>query len=577
MTASAPPTEPDSAAHHVWASRYRHGAERCLDDSLHRVACALGAAEPDQAEDWTERFFAVMQSRRFLPGGRIIAGAGTGQRVTLANCFVMGAIEDSIPGIFRALGEGAVTMQQGGGVGYDFSTLRPAGMLTDGSGRTASGPVSFMQLWDSMCATMTATGARRGAMMATLRCDHPDIAAFIAAKQQAGALANFNLSVLVTDTFMAAVRAGQDWPLVFPQADGSLAVHGMVDARALWDRLLRAAYASAEPGVLFIDRINRLNNLAYCETIHATNPCGEVPLPAYGACVLGSLNLAAFVINPFADDARIDHAALARVAGLATRMLNKALSVSGFPLPAHTEQALATRRIGLGVMGLADALILLGLRYDTENAREAAAAAMRTICHAAYAQSVELAREKGPFPRFARDAYLAAPFVSALPAAIRDGIARHGIRNSHLTAIAPTGSISLAAGGLSGGIEPAQSSIVCRMIRQPDGSSRDFTTINHTVQCWQALGRSALPPAFVAAAQVAPRAHLAMQAALQAHVDNAISKTVTVPADYPFAAFRSVFDEAFDLGLKGCTVYRLGTRPGQPVKTQGTGTAFARR
>lgn len=564
------PTEAVTISHHIWETRYRHGEECCLEDSLLRVAHALAKPEGGDSLIWEQRFLDVMRSSHFLPGGRILAGAGTGRRVTLANCFAMGVIEDSIDGIFQALREGALTMQQGGGVGYDFSSLRPRGSPAIGTGATASGPVSFLHVWNSMCDTMLSTGARRGAMMATLRCDHPDIEAFIDAKREQGVLPYFNLSVLVSDAFMAAVRNGQEWALVFPGDGGETImrewtgqenpvgcrVHRKLDARTLWDRLTRAAYDTAEPGVLFIDRINRSNNLSYCEKISTTNPCGEIPLPPYGACVLGSLNLAAFIIEPFTSEARLDEARLEETARIATRMLDNAISISSFPLPRQLERAKNTRRIGLGIMGLADALMMLGLRYDTRAARNAAARSMRIICHAAYEASVLLARDKGAFPLLRRDEYLAAPFISALPKSIQEGIRGHGIRNSHLTAIAPTGTISLVAGGVSSGLEPVLAPAIQRAIRQADGSKRTFTLHDHAVELWRQSGNAGLLPDFICAEEISPRDHLAMQAALQHFVDSAISKTVTIPTRYSFNAFRDLYQTAFDSGLKGCTAFR---------------------
>ncbi|MGE5723411.1 MAG: adenosylcobalamin-dependent ribonucleoside-diphosphate reductase, partial [Sphingomonadales bacterium] len=428
--------------------------------------------------------------------------------------------------------------------------------------------------------------ARRGAMMATLRCDHPDILAFIAAKQRAGALRNFNLSVLVGDDFMAAVRADAPWPLVFPADAGSgpqpvvmrqwtgtdapvpCRVHAELKARSLWEQLLRAAYDTAEPGVLFVDRINATNNLWYRERISATNPCGEVPLPSYGACVLGSLNLPRFVRDPFTPDARLDRAAVRRAARLGVRMLDNAIDSGRFPLPHQAEIARTTRRIGLGIMGLADALLMLGLRYDSREGRRWAGSAMRTICHAAYRTSIGLAAEKGSFPAFDRDRYLQGQFIRSLPADIRTGIARDGIRNSHLLAIAPTGSISLLAGAVSSGLEPIFAPSYRRTLRDAHGVERMFDVADRAISEWQSVaGRSPLPPAYVGASEIAAEDQLAMQAALQACVDNAISKTVTVAADLPFEGFRSVYDRAFDLGLKGCTVFRPGTVRGAVVST----------
>ncbi|HEY8519149.1 MAG TPA: adenosylcobalamin-dependent ribonucleoside-diphosphate reductase [Gammaproteobacteria bacterium] len=563
-------------ARHIWETKYRYrspdgGGDRTIEDTWRRIARALAAAERDPA--WEARFYSALEGFRFLPGGRIQAGAGTGRRVTLFNCFVMGTIEDSMDGIFDGLKEGALTMQQGGGVGYDFSTLRPRGTPAKAVGGVASGPVSFMRIWDAMCATLLSTGARRGAMMATLRCDHPDIIDFIRAKQTPGELRNFNLSVLVSDELMEAVREDREWPLVFPAADdrgetimrrwsGSLEpvpcrVHARVSARALWDTLMRATYDYAEPGVLFIDRINRLNNLWYREHISATNPCGELPLPPYGACDLGSINLVAFVREPFTPRAALDLEAIADTARIAVRMMDDVIDVSRFPLPRQAEMARGARRIGLGVTGLADALIMLGLHYGEAPARELAARVMQTICHTAYRASIELAREKGPFPFFDRDRYLEGAFVQSLPADIRDGIARDGIRNSHLTAIAPTGTISLLANNVSSGIEPVFDFRYRRQVLAADGTLREHELTDYALERWRALhGVAPRPRAFVTALELAPSAHLDMQAALQPYVDSSISKTINVPTDFPFERFKDVYRYAFEQGLKGCTTYR---------------------
>jgi ribonucleoside-diphosphate reductase alpha chain len=560
---------PNRLAEEIWASRYRAaaagpGAEASIDATWDRVARALAAAEPRDRADWERRFREALADFRFLPGGRILAGAGTGRRVTLFNCFVMGRIEDSLDGIFTALREGALTLQAGGGVGYDFSTLRPAGSSADAAGTIASGPVSFLHVWDAMCATVQSTGARRGAMMGTLACDHPDIEGFVAAKRQRGALTRFNLSVLVTDALLRAVRDDADWPLAFGARD-AVEARRSVRARALWDAIVGSAYACAEPGVIFIDRVRALDNLGYAETIAATNPCGEVPLPPYGACDLGSLNLTRFVRAPFTAQARLDGEALAAVARVATRMLDNVYEISAFPLPQQAATARAARRIGLGITGLADALIMLGLRYDSDEARRVAAEAMRTIKESAYEASVALASEKGAFPLYDRDRYLAAPFVAGLPAPLRDAIRRHGIRNSHLTAIAPAGTISLLAGNVSSGLEPVFALEYERTVRQADGTPRRATVACAALAELRRLAgeRAPLPPAFVTVAAIAPDAQLAMQAALQRHVDNAISKTVTVSADIPLAEFGAIYLRAFELGLKGCTVFRPNPVTGQ--------------
>lgn len=542
----------------VWAQRYRfapvHGvAETSIDATWDRVANALAAVEQDDRPRWAARFREALADFRFLPGGRILAGAGTARRVTLFNCFVMGTLEDSLDGIFDALREAALTMQLGGGIGTDFSTLRPEGAHADATGGHASGPVSFMHLWDQMCATVTDVGPRRGAMMGTLSCEHPDVEQFIVAKQQPGKLTRFNLSVLVTDAFMRAVGDDREWTLSFAR----IGMKRRVRARALWDRIVASAYASAEPGVLFIDRIRDEDNLAYAETISATNPCGEIPLPPYGACDLGSLNLTQFVLAPFTARARFDLEALAATAKIATRMLDNVYSASTFPLPQQAEAARASRRLGLGLTGLADALIMLGLRYDSPGGRAAAVEAMRTINEAAYETSIALARERGSFARFDAPRYVAAPFVSRLPESLRDAIARDGIRNSHLTAIAPAGTISLVAGNVSSGLEPVFALEYTRNLRQPDGSIVRVGVESYALAAWLRLkGEAPLPDTFVTASTVSADAQIAMQAALQPHVDNAISKTTNVPADIPFDDFERIYRRAWELGLKGCTVFR---------------------
>jgi ribonucleoside-diphosphate reductase alpha chain len=409
-----------------------------------------------------------------------------------------------------------------------------------------------MHIWDAMCATLLSTGARRGAMMATLRCDHPDIERFVEAKRDPAALRHFNLSVLVTDAFMRAVAADAEWPLRFP----GLGVVRTVRAAELWQRILHDAYDTAEPGVLFIDAINRDNTLADRETISATNPCGEIPLPPYGACDLGSLNLAAFVQAPFSAKARVDFDALADAAAIAVRFLDNVIEVSRYPLPAQAQQATSTRRIGLGITGLADSLVLLGLRYDSEAARQLAALVLQTLRDAAYRASIELAAEKGAFPAFAPEPFLASGFASRLPDDIRAAIAARGIRNSHLLAIAPTGTISLLANNLSSGIEPIFSAEAERRVLDADGHYRTHRVVDAACQSWRQRGGEGLPPAWIEAQAIDPRAHLSMQAALQPFVDNAISKTINVAADMPFERFEDLYREAHALGLKGCTVFR---------------------
>ena len=550
----------DPIAREIWAMKYRFSpddggdAETEMEDSWRRVAHAVSAAErPGDRLVWADSFYRILEGYRFLPAGRILAGAGTHRNVTLFNCFVMGRIPDSLDGIFTQLKEAALTMQQGGGIGHDFSTLRPRGAAVKGVGADASGPISFMEVWDAMCKTIMSAGTRRGAMMGTMRCDHPDIEAFVAAKQQAGRLRNFNLSVLVTDAFMAAVKARAEWPLVF---DGR--TFASIPAVRLWDQIMRATYESAEPGVIFIDRINAENNLSYCETIGATNPCGEQPLPPYGACLLGSLNLTRFVVNAFGEQARVDDGALRQTAATAVRFMDNVIDISNYPLPQQRAEALAKRRIGLGITGLADALAMCGLRYGTPQAAEAAGQWMAAIEDAAYRSSIALAEERGPFPLFDASRFGASGHAARLPTHLRSDIMARGLRNGLLTSIAPTGTISLIAGNVSSGIEPIFSIRYERKVLQPDGSHRIGTVADYAASLyWEMQGADApLPPAFVTADQLIPADHLLMQAAVQKHVDSSISKTINIPEDFPFEEFKGVYEEAYDLGLKGCTTYR---------------------
>ena len=541
----------------IWDMKYRlkdasgTPVDATVEDTWRRIARATAAVEADPAA-WEETFYAALADFRFLPAGRITAGAGTGRAVTLFNCFVMGTIPDSMGGIFDALREAALTMQQGGGIGYDFSTIRPRGAAVKGVAADASGPLSFMDVWDAMCRTIMSAGSRRGAMMATLRCDHPDIEAFVAAKSEPVRLRMFNLSVLVTDPFMAAVKADGPWDLVFGGA-----VHRTVRARDLWDRIMRATYDYAEPGVIFIDRINAMNNLAYCETIAATNPCGEQPLPPYGACLLGSINLARLVRDPFAPGAAMDMAELDDLVRTAVRMMDNVVDASRFPLEAQAAEAQAKRRIGLGVTGLADALLMLGLRYGSEEAAAVTEGWMHAVARAAYLASADLAREKGAFPLFDAAPFLASGTMRGMDADVRAAVAEHGLRNALLTSVAPTGTISLYAGNVSSGIEPVFAYAYTRKVLQKDGSRTEEEIVDFAVQLWRDRhGDAALPGHFVDAQSLPPLDHVRMQAAAQRWVDSSISKTINCPEDISFEAFREVYMAAWDQGCKGCTTYR---------------------
>lgn len=567
----------------VLREKYAKGAERGLDGPeavravRSRVARALAAVEDDPAAHEADFLHALEAG--FIPGGRINAAAGSGIReATLINCFVQ-PVGDSVsetvdgkPGIYIALREAAETMRRGGGVGYDFSAIRPRGARVHGTASSASGPISYMHVFDQSCATVESAGARRGAQMGVLRADHPDILEFVGAKRQAGRLNNFNISVGVPDALMRAVEADGSFDLVHKaepgaaqiaagahqRADGTW-VYATIRARELWSAIMRSTYEAAEPGVLFLDRINGENNLAYCETIAATNPCGEIPIPDHGCCCLGSMDLTRFVSNPFTPDATFEHARFAAIVAIAVRMLDNVLSTTVWPLPEQAREAETKRRIGLGFTGLGDALILMGLRYDSEAARTRAAEIARTMRDAAYRASVALAREKGAFPLFDAERYLASGMTSRLPEDIRAEIRTHGIRNSHLLSIAPTGTISLAfADNASNGIEPAYSWFYTRKKREADGSMREYRVEDHAWRLWRAMGGDpvALPSAFVNALEISARDHMLMQAAIQPMIDAAISKTVNVPEAYAFEDFETLYLDAWHAGLKGITTYR---------------------
>ena len=544
-------------AEQIWDMKYRFKAadgtplDATVQDTWRRIARALAVVEKDPAL-WEDRFYAALEDFKYLPAGRITAGAGTARSVTLFNCFVMGTVPDSMGGIFDGLREAALTMQQGGGIGYDFSTIRPKGSAVMGVAADASGPLSFMDVWDAMCRTIMSAGSRRGAMMATMRCDHPDIEAFIGAKSDPVRLRMFNMSVLITDPFMAAVKSDGSWDLQFGGK-----VYRTVQARALWDQIMKSTYDFAEPGVIFIDRINAANNLNYVETIAATNPCGEQPLPPYGACLLGSINLSRLVVDPFGAKAQLDLVALDDLVTTAVRMMDNVVDASRFPLPQQEAEAKAKRRIGLGVTGLADALLMVGSRYGSDQAAALTERWMHQIARAAYLASVALAREKGAFPLFDADKYLASGTMQHMDADVCAAIRQYGIRNALLTSIAPTGTISLYAGNVSSGIEPVFAYAYTRKVLQKDGSRTEEEVVDYAVQMWRdRMGDAPLPDYFVNAQTLAPLDHVKMQAAAQKWVDSSISKTINCPEDISFDDFKQVYMAAWDQGCKGCTTYR---------------------
>ncbi|GBE49181.1 ribonucleoside-diphosphate reductase NrdZ [bacterium BMS3Bbin13] len=561
----------------VLKEKYAKGEEQTREDIFARVARSLAAVErnPDR---WTSCFVGALRSG-FIPAGRIMSAAGTDIRATLINCFVQpvgdamtGVDEHYRPGIMNALAEASETMRRGGGVGYQFGHIRPHGAKVHGTHSSASGPLSYMDVFDSMCKTVESAGARRGAQMGVLRCDHPDIEAFVVAKQQPGRLTQFNISIGVTDKFMSAVEKDLKWELVHSsepdegriqegayRREDDMWVYRRIRARDLWEKVMQNTYDHAEPGILFVDPMNRENNLHYVETLEATNPCAEQPLPDYGCCCLGSIDLTKFVTSAFTTDASFDFDGFADTVRVAIRMLDNVLDVTYWPSEKQRAEAHAKRRIGLGFTGLGDCLVMLGVRYDADEGRALASRIAEFMRDESYKASIGLAKEKGAFPMFRLPEYLESGFTSRLPEIIRRSIAKDGIRNSHLLSIAPTGTISLAfADNVSNGIEPAFSWSYTRKKREADGATKEYIVEDHAYRTYREHGGEVdhLPDYFVTALSIRAIDHLKMVAAVAPFIDTSISKTVNVPEDYPYEDFKDLYFKAWKSGCKGLATFR---------------------
>ena len=590
-------TLPQEISVDILLEKYAKDGEQSIDDVYQRVAKGLASVEKPEARAHFEQVFLANMHAGAIGAGRIMSSAGTDIQSTLINCFVQpvgdciqGVDEDGFPGIYEALKQAAETMRRGGGVGYDFSRVRPRGARVKGTASLASGPCSYINVFDQSCSTVESAGARRGAQMGVLRIDHPDVLEFMTAKRTPGRWNNFNVSVGVSDQFMQAVKNDLPWQLVHKARPGELLllqgakhredglwVYAQMPAREIWQTVMQSAYDFAEPGILFLDNINRDNNLAYCETLEATNPCGEQPLPPYGCCDLGPVILPKFVRHPFGlqgTEPSFDFEAFMQAVFTQVRVLDNVLNLTHWPLPEQAMEAEAKRRVGVGFTGLGDALVMLNLPYNSDAGRLFAADIARVMRDTAYAASIELARERGSFPLFDAAAYLGGTgFASRLPEEIREGIAKFGLRNSHLLSIAPTGTVSLAfADNTSNGIEPAFSWTYTRRKREIDGSIREYTVQDHAWRVYRELGGDTeqLPPAFVSALEMSAQDHIAMMAAVQPFVDTAISKTVNVPADCPFEDFVHLYMQAWAANLKGLATYRPNAILGSVLQVQPT-------
>ena len=637
----------------IWDKKYRLKSKigECIDanidETYKRVARAISRVEKTRElqEKWFESFLWALR-RGAIPAGRIISNAGAREHkpaTSTINCTVSGTIKDSMNGILDKVHEAGLTLKAGCGIGYEFSTLRPKGAYVSGAGAYTSGPLSFMDIYDKMCFTVSSAGGRRGAQMATFEIGHPDAMEFIRAKREDGRLRQFNCSLLITDEFMQAVENDQNWALAFPitpqeaaeldiddpeqvlwrewplfedyvtREDGLVAckVYKKVPARRMWDMIMSSTYDFAEPGFILIDRINEMNNNWFCENIRATNPCGEQPLPPYGACLLGSVNLTRFVEEPFTETAKFNWTQYRKVIKVFTRMLDNVVEINGLPLGKQRDEIERKRRHGMGFLGLGSTLALLGMKYGSENSLEFTEKVAREMAIAGWQESLELAREKGPAPVMEESFRVGADMLRKRPAMVTDGykigdmvrgsvlhakysrymqqieqvdaelvaaLAQEGGRFTHHTSIAPTGTISLSlANNASNGIEPSFAHHYSRnVIREGKKSKEKVEVFSYELLAYRKFvnpdampgtqnEREKLPDQFVAADEVTPTQHVDIQAAAQKWIDSSISKTANVPTEYPYEEFKDVYTYAYKKGLKGCTTFRFNPEAFQGV------------
>ncbi|MBD3280148.1 adenosylcobalamin-dependent ribonucleoside-diphosphate reductase [Candidatus Dojkabacteria bacterium] len=553
---------------YIWKTKYRYKSpinkyeEKTIEDTWKRIAKELSSVERKR-NYWQKEFYSILEGFKFIPAGRISAGIGTNRNVTLINTFVMPSPKDSLDSILETFKETALTLRQGGGLGLDFSLIRPKGDIIKGVEAESSGPIPFMEMWDQMCSSLMQGGVRRGAMMALLRCDHPDILEFVESKNKSGKLTKFNISVLITDDFMKALKNKKKWDLKF---NGK--IYKTIVSCDLWKRIMQNTYKYSEPGVIFIDQINKRSNLKYCEKIVATNSCGEQPMPEYGSSPLGSVNLTQFVENPFTKEAKFDSKKMQKVIRIAIRMLDNVISISNYPVKKQKLEANAKRRIGLGYTGVADTFAMCGLKYSSDEANDKLEELVKLLQNESYRSSAEIAKEKGSFPKYKASKYTKGYYFKLLDKEVQNDIEMYGLRNGALNCVAPTGTSSLYAGNISSGIEPIFDLEHERKILKKDGTFKYIRLEDYAYSYFNRTKKNKnIDNPFVTSNGLNPYDHLKVQAIAQRYIDGSISKTINCPANIEFDDFEEVYFSAYEAGCKGCTTYRPTKIRGSVLKT----------